>query len=94
MLVLRLQGGEAEGRILEGNGESRLRVSAGLAADTHVLDDEMARRLAVEGLQLKYQILVGQLLLERRVLAAGLGHQQPHGPKEKAKLHVHASAKK
>ncbi|MNG29067.1 hypothetical protein D3C84_1144340 [compost metagenome] len=54
----------------------------------------MASGLAIEGLQLEHQILVGQLLLEGRVVAAGLGHQQAHGPKEKAKLHVHASAKK
>ncbi|MNR55950.1 hypothetical protein D3C85_1764260 [compost metagenome] len=69
-------------------------MGAGLAADALVLDDEMASGLAIEGLQLEHQILVSQLLLEGRVVAAGLGHQQAHGPKEKAKLHVHASAKK
>jgi hypothetical protein len=58
------------------------------------LDDEMPGHLAVQRLHLEHQVLVLELLLERRVVTAGLGHQQPHGPEKKAKLHQRASIEK
>jgi hypothetical protein len=67
---------------------------AALAADAFVVDDEVPGDLAVQGLHLEHQVLALELLLERRVVTAGLGHQQPHGPEKKAKLHQRASIEK
>jgi hypothetical protein len=45
-------------------------------------------------LQLKHQLLIAQLLLERRIGPAGPAHQQPQHPQQKAKLHGHGLVKK
>ena len=59
------------------------------AGDALVFDDEVTGNLAVESLQLERQVFVTQLLLERRVGAAGFAHHQAQYPEEKTKFHAH-----
>ena len=88
MLVLRLQRSEAVGGIFKGDGKRRLGVQAAVAGDALVFDLEMTGHFAVEGLQLEHQILVHQLLLESRIVAAGFAHQKAQHPEQKTKFHL------
>jgi hypothetical protein len=52
------------------------------------------RHLPVQGLQLKHQLLVTQLLLKRRIGPTGLTHQQTQHPQQKTKFHAHSLKRK
>lgn len=89
--ILRGHGGEAVGAVLEAQRKGRVRVRAATGADLEILDDVVAGDLAVEGVELEHQVLAFELLLERRVFAAGLGHQATQHPQEKTEFHAQTS---
>ncbi|MNP16791.1 hypothetical protein D3C76_1091990 [compost metagenome] len=65
-----------------------------LTGDALVLHAEMPRHFPVQGLQLKHQVLVTQLLLKRRIGPAGLTHQQTQHPQQKTKFHAYSLRRK
>lgn len=87
LLVLRVHGGEAVGAVLEADGKGWIGRGAAVAGDALILDPVVTSHFAIEGVQLKGQVLVTELLLEIGVIAAGLGHQATKHPEKKAKFH-------